>query len=234
MESVGAPLPSPIRPRLTREEIVEAAGAIADSEGLAALNAIRLAERLRASPTTLHRHFANIEAVKDALASRAVAEMIDLHKDAVQGRAGREALLAMAHSHRTYAQARPGRYLASVYAAHTSAASVAPLKHSHLRLVARALESDDLDGNLALDLARGAMAAVQGFMVLELHGGVGTPFETDQSFQRLTEMLDAGVRAAAGSAAGRKRARQNHTSGQAPTSGRRSVVTTRLPATAEA
>lgn len=196
-------VPSPRR-RVGREQILSAAAEIGDANGLAALTTTRLAERLRIKPPSLYQHFSSVEVIKDALATRALGELIDLHKDATAGRIGRDALEALAHAQRTYGQARPGRYLAAMQAGprHSPLAS---LRQAYVRLVASTLESYHIDAEDAVEVARSVVAALQGFVLVELNGLVGTPFETDQGYQRLLDLLDAGARAAARPGANRKR-----------------------------
>ena len=186
------------------EQILAAAAEIGDHAGLGALTTTRLAERLRIKPPSLYQHFANIEVIKDALAMRALGELIDLHKDVTSGRAGREALNALAHAQRTYAQARPGRYMAAMQTGPGHVA-VATLRQAYVRLVAVTLESYHMDPEVAFEVSRSVIAALQGYVIVELNGLVGTPFETDQGYQRLLDMLDAGARAAARAAANRRK-----------------------------
>jgi AcrR family transcriptional regulator len=196
--------PQTFRSRINSEQILAAAGEIGDTAGLGALTTTRLAERLRIKPPSLYQHFANIEVIKDALAMRALGEMIDLHKDVTSGRTGREALNALAHAQRTYAQARPGLYLAAMQA-HAGNAAISTLRQTYVRLVASTLETYHMDAEAAVEVSRPLLAALQGFVLVELNGLVGTPFETDQGYQRLLDMLDVGARAAARSAANRKK-----------------------------
>jgi len=205
-ESVG----SASRSRVGREQILSAAAEIGDANGLGALTTTRLAERLRIKPPSLYQHFANIEVIKDALATRALGEMIDLHKDVTAGRVGRDALQAFAHAQRTYGQARPGRYLAATQAGPKHAA-LSSLRQAYVRLVASTLETYHIDAEDAVEVARSIVAALQGFVIVELNGLVGTPFETDQGYERLLDMLDVGARAAARSAANRKRSHRSGT-----------------------
>ena len=191
-------------PRLDREQILAAAADLSDADGLGALTPTRLAERLRIKPPSLYQHFANAEMIKDALATRALGEMIDLHKDVASHRSGREALNALAHAQRTYAQARPGRFLAAMQARPANS-GIATLRQTYVRLVAATLETYHLEADAAIEVSRSVVAALQGFLMTELNGLVGTPFETDLSYQKLLDMLDAGARAAARSAANRKR-----------------------------
>jgi AcrR family transcriptional regulator len=193
--------------RVSKDHIVEVASEIADAEGLDAINTNRLAERLRIKAPSLYRHFPNVGAIKDALATRALGEMIDLHKDMARGRSGRDALQALAHAERTYAQARPGRYVSAVQGGQMRLASIASLRQTYVRLVASTLETYNLDSDGAVEVSRCLLAALQGFIVVELRGGLGSSHDADQCYDRLLEILDAGVRAAARSAANRIRGR---------------------------
>ncbi|MEU3316217.1 TetR/AcrR family transcriptional regulator C-terminal domain-containing protein [Streptomyces sp. NPDC006662] len=93
----------PRKPLLSRERIVEAAGALVDAEGLEALSTRRLAAALGVSGPSLYNHFrtkdAILEAVADAVSARVDLSMFD------GARAGadadwRGALHAWAHSYR--------------------------------------------------------------------------------------------------------------------------------------
>jgi AcrR family transcriptional regulator len=194
------------RVRLDRDRIVDAAGEIADAQGPDALTTARLAERLCVKPSSIYRHFETIDLVKDALAARGLAELIDLIKAWARARTGREALQALAHGQRTYAQAHPGRYLAMARWGQGRSCPAGALRQSLLRLVAAQLAGYQLTGEDALEVSRCLLAALQGAVVMELTGAVGTPFEADQCYQRLLDMLDAGARSAARSAANRRRA----------------------------
>jgi AcrR family transcriptional regulator len=194
------------RVRLDKDRIVEAAGQIADSQGLEAVTASRLAEALRVKPASLYRHLANIDVVRDALAARALTQLIDLVGDSTRARTGRQAIQALAHAQRTYAQAHPGRYLAATRWGQEGGSQAALLRRTLQHLVADLLAGYQLAGDEALEVARCMVAALQGVVVLELSGAGGAPFEADQCYQRLLDMLDAGARSAARAAANRRRA----------------------------
>lgn len=88
----------PRKPLLSRDRIVEAAGALVDAEGLEALSTRRLAAALGVSGPSLYNHFrtkdAILEAVADAVSARVDLSMFD------GGRDWRTALHAWAHSYR--------------------------------------------------------------------------------------------------------------------------------------
>ncbi|MFK0254564.1 TetR/AcrR family transcriptional regulator [Streptomyces sp. NPDC090445] len=92
----------PRKPLLSRERIVEAAGALVDAEGLEAVSTRRLAAALGVSGPSLYNHFRTKDEILDAVAD-AVSARVDLSM--FEGPAGagpdwREALRAWAHSYR--------------------------------------------------------------------------------------------------------------------------------------
>ena len=177
---------SPLRSRIDREQILAAAAAISDSDGLGTLTTTRLAERLRIKPPSLYQHFPSIEMVRDALATRALGELIDLHKDVTAGRTGREALHALAHAHRTYAQARPGRYLAAMQAS-SGGTATSTLRQTYVRLVAATLETYHMDADVAAEVSRAVVAALQGFVSAEESQ---RQVETAVNWGRYAELFD--------------------------------------------
>ncbi|MEU8464405.1 TetR/AcrR family transcriptional regulator [Streptomyces sp. NPDC029003] len=103
----------PRKPLLSRDRIVEAAGALVDAEGLEAVSTRRLAAALGVSGPSLYNHFrtkdAILEAVADAVSARVDLSMFEGHGgdgegDGWEGDGGpgdwRSALHAWAHSYR--------------------------------------------------------------------------------------------------------------------------------------
>ncbi|MFD7624673.1 TetR/AcrR family transcriptional regulator [Streptomyces sp. NPDC059851] len=92
----------PRKPLLSRDRIVEAAGALVDAEGLEAVSTRRLAAALGVSGPSLYNHFRTkdeiLEAVADAVSARVDLSMFE--GPAGTGPDWREALRAWAHSYR--------------------------------------------------------------------------------------------------------------------------------------
>ncbi|MCY0920146.1 MULTISPECIES: TetR/AcrR family transcriptional regulator [unclassified Streptomyces] len=90
----------PRKPLLSRDRIVEAAGALVDAEGLEAVSTRRLAAALGVSGPSLYNHFRTKDEILDAVAD-AVSARVDLSMfDAEDGRGWRLALHDWAHSYR--------------------------------------------------------------------------------------------------------------------------------------
>lgn len=90
----------PRKPLLSRDRIVEAAGALVDAEGLGAVSTRRLAAALGVSGPSLYNHFRTKDEILDAVAD-AVSARVDLSMfEPGAGRDWREALHDWAHSYR--------------------------------------------------------------------------------------------------------------------------------------
>ncbi|MFD5620103.1 TetR/AcrR family transcriptional regulator [Streptomyces yangpuensis] len=99
----------PRKPLLSRDRIVEAAGALVDAEGLEAVSTRRLAAALGVSGPSLYNHFRTKDEILDAVAD-AVSSRVDLSMFEGAGGSGgaggeggqdwRGALQAWAHSYR--------------------------------------------------------------------------------------------------------------------------------------
>ncbi|MFI5668943.1 TetR/AcrR family transcriptional regulator [Streptomyces sp. NPDC051704] len=90
----------PRKPLLSRDRIVEAAGALVDAEGLGAVSTRRLAAALGVSGPSLYNHFRTKDEILDAVAD-AVSARVDLSMfEPGAGRDWRDALHDWAHSYR--------------------------------------------------------------------------------------------------------------------------------------
>ncbi|MFE6847777.1 TetR/AcrR family transcriptional regulator [Streptomyces sp. NPDC057686] len=90
----------PRKPLLSRDRIVEAAGALVDAEGLEAVSTRRLAAALGVSGPSLYNHFRTKDEILDAVAD-AVSARVDLSMfEPEAGRDWQAALHDWAHSYR--------------------------------------------------------------------------------------------------------------------------------------
>ncbi|HWH93853.1 MAG TPA: WHG domain-containing protein [Baekduia sp.] len=182
---------------LDHDQVVAAAAAIADAEGLDAITLARVAGELGVKSPSLYKHVAGRDGLLRGVALLGVAELAAQLREAAIGRAGTDALLATAEAYRTYVKDHPGRYAAGAIAAPASdddehqAAGAAVL--DVLRGVLRAWALTDEETIHAL---RALRAAVHGFASLEAAGGFGIELDVDTSFTRLVRALAAGFDAA--------------------------------------
>jgi AcrR family transcriptional regulator len=88
-----------------REEILDAALAIADEHGLDAVSMRAVAERVGVTPMALYRHVSDKAALLDGIVGRLLAAL--LPSDGDRGRAWDERLNALAHACRAITQRHP-------------------------------------------------------------------------------------------------------------------------------
>ena len=180
---------------LDREQVVDAAMAIADADGLDAVTLARVATALGVRSPSLYNHVAGRDGLVRGIAARATRELATELRRAATGRAGADAIAAVAEAQRAYAGAHPGRYAASV-------AAPAPGDDEHAAAAAEALDvlgavlgAMGLEGDELIHAARGLRSAVHGFAALEAAGGFALDVDRDDSFRRLVRALTAGIAA---------------------------------------
>ncbi len=95
---------------LTRERVLSAAATLADTEGLPAVTVSSVACVVGVKAPSLYAHVRSTDELHAALTVLALDELADAIDGAIAGLAGRDALTALADTHRAYARERPGRY----------------------------------------------------------------------------------------------------------------------------
>ena len=97
---------------LDTASVVAAAARVADRDGLDQLTLARLAAELGVRAPSLYAHVGGLGDLRDRIRARGVLELSDALSAAATGRAGREALHAVAVAYRAYAHEHPGVYAA--------------------------------------------------------------------------------------------------------------------------
>ncbi len=176
---------------------VTAAGAtLADEVGFSALSMGLLAERLGVKTPSLYKHVASQADLAHRIAVLALNEFADAIRDAIQGRAGREALVAGAHAMRRWVLEHPGRYAAG------NAVSVTgpddPLNPAIQRVLASwtaMLHGYRLDPGQEIHALRMLRSILHGFATLEAAGSFQIAADTDDSFTWMLAFIDHGLNA---------------------------------------
>jgi AcrR family transcriptional regulator len=180
---------------LDRSAVIAAAARIADRNGLEALTFARLAAELEVKPPSLYNHIEGMTALLDELTLLALSELLERSREAIMGRAGRDAFEALAHTQRAYAKAHPGLYSATFRSPHGRGQKAENIANSYLAVFTAVLRDYGYQGSAALHRVRCLRSAVGGFIELEIRGGFGMPLDVDESFGCLLDMLAAGLRA---------------------------------------
>ncbi|MFI5271552.1 MAG: TetR-like C-terminal domain-containing protein [Ktedonobacterales bacterium] len=172
---------------LSKTSIVEVAAALADEVGLDALALAALATRLHVRTPSLFHYVAGLAGLRREIALLGLREQAVALGEAVMGRAGDEAVRALAAAYRAYVKARPGVYEATVHAAPASDTELQAAQSQVVDIALRALGAYHLAPDDAIHAVRMLRSAVHGFATLEIAGGFGLPQEVDETFRRLIE-----------------------------------------------
>ncbi len=183
------------RTGLSGAGIVVVAAELADETGFDGVTMGLLADRLGIRPPSLYKHVASLADLRHRLAILAMTEVGEQIRDAVQGKAGRDALAAMLTALRGYVTDHPGRYMATVGA--TEDGPEDPLVLAAARVITsiaavlRGYGIGDAEMTHAIRLIRSAM---HGFSMLETSGGFQWDTDPDESFAWMIGFIDRGLR----------------------------------------
>jgi AcrR family transcriptional regulator len=182
------------RARLTPRSVTEAGAALIDEIGFENLSMGLLAERLGVKTPALYKHVISQADLVHRIAIVSMAEFADAIRDAIQGRAGSEALAAGAQAMRTYVLEHPGRYTAADAARPTGPDD--PLIPAIERVVASwaaMLRGYHLDSAQEIHAVRMLRSALHGFSTQQAAGGFRIDASVDDSFTWMVDFLDRGL-----------------------------------------
>lgn len=126
---------------LTAQRLTEGAAELADESGFENVTASALARRFGVSVASLYAHVRNLDELRVRVTALALTELAAREAEAIGGRAGKDALIALADAFRDYALDHPGRYAAAGARIEPGSVAAEPaLRNSHLmRAVLRGL-----------------------------------------------------------------------------------------------
>lgn len=183
------------RAGLDTATVVGAAADVADEIGLANVTMGVVAERLGVRAPSLYNHIDGQADLHRRIATFAVTEIGDALRDALQGRAGTDALSAAAHTFRTFVIEHPGRYAATIRIAADGPDD--PLVAAGDRVIesmSAVLAGYDIDPADTIHAMRMLRSLLHGFAVLEAADGFQLRTDVDDSFEWLIDFVDRGLR----------------------------------------
>lgn len=185
------------RAGLSEEVLVKAAVELIDAEGLGALSLARLAERLGVKSPSLYKHISGLEGLQLGISLWGLRELGGRMAKAAIGRAGDEAITAIAQAYRAFAKDHPGIYPMIAQSSDRRSAALDEANAEVLAIIQAVLAPYGLEEQEALHAIRGLRSFLHGFVSLEAGGGFGMPIDIDSSFKYLMEMILRGLRPAA-------------------------------------
>ena len=133
------------RAGLSWEKLIQAGAALADSEGFSALTLAALARQFDVKLASLYAHVRNSDDLKAGVALQALDLLAQWAEAAIAGRAGKEAVVALADVHRRFAGEHPGLFEAARFP----------------------LSAEQAAGSGGVRLARTMLAALRGYGLSE-------------------------------------------------------------------
>ncbi|MFG1497602.1 WHG domain-containing protein [Saccharospirillum sp. HFRX-1] len=182
------------RAGLNVQKLIQAAAEMADELGFEQVTLSALARRFDVQVASLYSHLKNSEDLKTRLALLALDELAEQASEAVAGRSGKDALVAVANAYRDYGQTHPGRFIAARYPlSDVDAAGSSGVKLSRmLGAVLRAYGLSELEQTHAI---RFVGSVFLGYTTLESAGGFAhTAVEAQTSWERTLDALDLTLR----------------------------------------
>ncbi len=181
------------RAGLSAPVVVAEAARLVDELGPHHLTMAAVAQRFGVAVPSLYKHVSGIEDLQNRLAALAVGELGEAVAVAAVGKAGDDALLAMAVAYRAYATAHPGRYLATLRAPSPEDTEHEAAAAALLQTVFAVLSGYGLVGDDAVDATRMVHSALHGFVSLEAAGSFGMPQDVDRSYERMVGALEVAL-----------------------------------------
>ena len=180
------------RAHLTTAQVVEAADDLLQEGGTEALTLHHLARNLGVQTPSLYNHVDGMPGLMRELRLLNVRRLESRLVEAVLGKSGPKALMALAQAYRGHIKSNPELYALTLRASGNEAIpdpELVALEGRLVQIVLAVLESFELEGEDALHATRGVRSLVHGFASLEAAGGFGLALDCDESFRRLVEMF---------------------------------------------
>jgi AcrR family transcriptional regulator len=196
------------RAGLTSDDIVTAAAELSDEIGYHELTMGTLARRLGVRAPSLYKHVESLADLQHRVATLAMTELGNEVRDAMQGKAGLDALSALLTATRDYVSAHPGRYTATIGAEFTGPDD--PLLAASTRLIesiAAVLRGYGISDDETDHAIRTMRCAVHGFAVLLAANAFQWNADPDESFSWMIGFIDRGLRGSRAAAGRARRAR---------------------------
>lgn len=154
-----------------------------------------LAKRFGVAQPSLYKHVDGLDGLNRLLTLRVLGEVGDTIRRATTGKAGGDAVSALATAYRDYALAHPGRYGYILRAPEVGDAAWEAAGAEILAVFNAVFAGYRITGADAIDAARFLRSTLHGFVSLELGGGFGMPQSIDASFDRLVAAINRALQA---------------------------------------
>ena len=178
---------------LTITKILERAAKRVDLTGRNDITIGELADDLGVQPSALYNHIDGLDGLKYELAVHSTDAVANHLLDAAVATSGADAVRALAHAYRQFADQHPGQYASQLLPPAAPDDSLATAQQRIVDVFVRVLSSTGVDGDDAVHAARTVRSAIHGFVALESIDAFTSPVDRATSFDHLVEFLVAGL-----------------------------------------
>lgn len=178
------------RAGLSAEVIVDEAARVVDEVGRDRLTLAELAKRFAVAQPSLYKHVSGLDGLHRLLSIKVMRDLGDTLRRASTGKAGSDALRAIAAAYRGYARRHPGCHAYLLRAPDLADRDLAEVTADVLSVLYAVFAGYDITGEDAVDAARFVRSVLHGFVSLELGGGFEMPQSVERSFERLVTAAD--------------------------------------------
>ena len=178
------------RAGLNAQRIVLAGADLADEVGFERVTASEIARRFDVKVASLYSHLRNSHELNVGIAMLALEELADRVSDALAGRAGKDALVAVANAYLDYSREHPGRYAATQFPLdHDTARASAGVRHSAMmKAILRGYQLSEADQVHAVRLLG---SVFHGYASLDASGSFAhSAPDSQESWVRILDGID--------------------------------------------
>ena len=182
------------RAGLSPQRVALGGAELADEIGFDQVTLSEVARRFNVKVASLYSHVSSSHDLRTRIAQLALAEIADRGAEALAGRSGRDALVALGNTYRDYACEHPGRYAATRYSLDPEAAT-ASAGRRHAAMMRAVLLGYGLDAADQTHAVRLLGSVFHGFVTLELAGAFAhSEPPSQESWSRSLDALDTVLR----------------------------------------
>lgn len=174
---------------LNQTVIIQAAAGLAEQKGLENITLRELSDALGVKTASLYNHLNGMPELNVRLAELALSKLDTEVRNAAVGRSREDALMAIAHAYREFAEKSPELYKAILNLPKLDDAHLTESGRSVMRTFTQVLKQYPLTQEEILHFSRGFRSAMHGFVSLEAAGFFSNRVNADESYQRFIQQL---------------------------------------------
>lgn len=178
---------------LDKDIILKAAADMADEEGITNVTLKALAEKLGVKPPSLYKHINGLKELNESLMLYGWKSLEKKMTRAAVGKSKEDAIRAIFYAYRDYVKEHPGVFEAMQWYNMYQSEKNLQATEEIVAVLFQVLSAYDLQEEQKVHIVRMFRVFLQGFLMVEIHGGFGNPASITESFDFSLEILLNGI-----------------------------------------